>query len=211
MISDEPWAAPVTDRRIAHHGHVWDVVTESIDYNGETLVRDLIDHPGAVAVVALNEADEVMLIQQYRHPIRHRDWEIPAGLLDVDGEPPLLAAQRELAEEVDLVAADWAVLTDMATSPGGSNEMIRIFLARGLSGAPSVHDRGAEEADIVTRWVSLDEAAEAVLRRQVQNGPTMVGILAAHAARARGWETLAAADSPWPRHSAVRDERTAGR
>lgn len=205
MIIDEPWSAPVGSRTLAHHGHVWDVVTESFRYNGETLVRDLIDHPGAVAVVAMNDQGQLLLIQQYRHPIRSRDWEIPAGLLDAAGESPLAAAKRELAEEAELLASDWAVLIDFATSPGGSNEVIRIFLARGLSAAPVPYQREAEEVDIVVRWLSLDEAVEAVLAGTVHNGPLIVAILAAKAASERGWVSLGDPDSDWPDRPANRE------
>ena len=111
----------------------------------------------------------MLLIKQYRHPVRTREWEIPAGLLDVDGEDPLAAAQRELAEEADLVAAEWAVLADFVTSPGGSDEAIRIYLARGLSATPEAFAREDEEADMELRWVPLDECVDAVLARRVQN------------------------------------------
>jgi ADP-ribose pyrophosphatase len=153
----------------------------------------------------MNDQGQLLLIQQYRHAIRSRDWEIPAGLLDAAGESPLAAAKRELAEEVDLLASDWAVLIDFATSPGGSNEVIRVFLARGLSAAPSLHEREAEEADIALHWLSLDEAVEAVLARTVRNGPLIVAILAAKAASERGWDSLGDPDSDWPGHPANRE------
>jgi ADP-ribose pyrophosphatase len=146
----------------------------------------------------------VLLIQQYRHPVGLREWELPAGLLDIDGEDPLVAVQRELEEEADLRASEWAVLSEFATSPGGNNEVIRIYLARGLSATEEAFERTEEEADIEVRWVPLDEAFDAVLARRVQNPSLVIGILAAHAARARGWESVAPADIAWDRHPKLR-------
>jgi ADP-ribose pyrophosphatase len=199
-IADEPVELPVVGSEVEFAGRIWDVRRDTVEYRGAHLVRDYVDHPGAVAVLALDEEDRALLIQQYRHPVRSRDWEIPAGLLDIDGEHALEAAQRELAEEVDLEASEWAVLVDYRTTPGGSNEAIRIYLARGLSPTGAPHGREDEEADMATRWVPLDECVDAVLARRVQNPSLVVSVLAAHAARARGWSTLAPADAPWPTH-----------
>jgi 8-oxo-dGTP pyrophosphatase MutT (NUDIX family) len=199
-IEDEPTPTAVTTSTVPFDGHVWNIRQDAFDYNGAEIVREYVDHPGAVAVLALDDQDRVLLIQQYRHPVRMREWELPAGLLDVDGEQALLGAQRELAEETDVVAAQWNVLTEFYTSPGGSNEVIRIYLARGLSPATEAFDRTDEEADMVTRWVSLDDAVDAALARKVQNPSLVVGVLAAAASRARGWSSLAPADLPWPRH-----------
>ena len=200
MLADEPAFAPVTATEIAFDGKVWDVRRDTFGYNGSGIVREYLDHPGAVAILALDEQNQVLVIKQYRHPVRMRDWELPAGLLDEDGEHPLVGAQRELAEEADLTATDWSVLGEFSTSPGGSNEVIRIYLARGLAPAPDVFDRTEEEADIEVRWVPLGDCVDAVLARRVQNPSLVIGVLAAQAAQARGWSTLGAADEPWPRH-----------
>jgi 8-oxo-dGTP pyrophosphatase MutT (NUDIX family) len=205
FIEDEPAPTPVTSSTVPFTGHVWDIRQDAFDYNGAEIVREYVDHPGAVAVLALDDQDRVLLIQQYRHPVRMREWELPAGLLDIDGEQALLGAQRELAEETDVVAAQWNVLTEFYTSPGGSNEVIRIYLARDLAPATDVFDRTDEEADMVTRWVSLDDAVDAALARRIQNPSLVVGVLAAAASRARGWSSLAPADLPWPRHPANQD------
>jgi ADP-ribose pyrophosphatase len=204
LIADEPLAVEIVESKVAFEGHVWDVRAETFAYGDSTLTRDFVDHPGAVAVVALDDDDRMLLIQQYRHPIRHRDWEIPAGLLDVHGEAPLVAAQRELAEEADLVAGEWNVLAEFYPSPGGSNEAIRIYLARGLTPTGTPFARDAEEADIVLRWVPLDEVVDGVLARRLQNHGLTVGSLAAHAARARGWASLGAPEEPWSRHPRLR-------
>lgn len=198
-LQDDPAEVTIRDSTTAFTGHVWNVRRDEFDYNGQPLVREYVDHTGAVAVLALDEHDRVLLIKQYRHPVRMRDWEIPAGLLDEDGEDALSAAQRELAEEADLSAARWDVLGEFYTSPGGSDEAIRIYLARELTATPHAFGRGEEEADIQVHWADLDEVVDAVLHRRVQNPSLIVGVLSAHAARARGWRTLAPADTPWDR------------
>jgi 8-oxo-dGTP pyrophosphatase MutT (NUDIX family) len=189
---------------VPFHGRVWDVRRDIFEYGESTIAREYVDHTGAVAILAMDDHDRVLLIKQYRHPIGARDWEIPAGLLDIDGESPVIGAQRELAEEADLVASEWGLLCDFATSPGGSNEVIRVYLARGLSATNSAFERDEEEADIETRWVDLDDAVDAVLERSVGNAILSIAILTAHASRARGWTNLGDADSPWPRHPKLR-------
>lgn len=202
---DEAVTLDVLSSEVVFAGRVWDIRREQFAIAGATVARDFVDHTGAVAVLALDDEDRVLLLQQYRHPVRSRDWELPAGLLDLAGEDPLTAARRELAEEADLVAEEWAVLSDILVSPGGSNEVIRIFLARGIAAAPEVFDRAEEEAEIALRWVPLDEAVEAVLQRLVQNSIMSVAVLAADAARARGWRTLGSPDAAWPQHPRWRD------
>ena len=198
-LEDAPEHPDVLERTLIHRGRVWNVAKEAFRYNGGSITRELIEHPGAVAVLALDEHENVLLIRQYRHAIRARVWEIPAGLLDQDGEHPLAAAQRELAEEADLKAETWNVLADFQNSPGGSDETIRVYLARGVSAVPAFarHD---EEADIEVRWVPLDDVVDAVLARRVQSPSLTIGSLAAVASRGRNWATLAPGDEPWPRH-----------
>src|SRR6202012_5179419 len=108
--------------------------------------RPVVSHPGAVAVPALDEASRVLMIRQYRHAVGYQLWEIPAGLRDVDGEPLLATAQRELREETGYQARDWHVLVDPFTSPGFTTERVRIFLARGVSAATGTgYEREDEE------------------------------------------------------------------
>lgn len=164
-----------------YEGRVWDVRRERFRFGGEELERDFVAHTGAVAVLVRDADDRVLLINQYRHPIRSRDWELPAGLLDVAGEPPLAAAQRELAEEADLVADEWSELVSFASSPGGSDEVIHVFEARGLSATAETFVRTGEEAEIVLRWVPLAEVVEAALARRLRNSILLVAALAAHA------------------------------
>jgi ADP-ribose pyrophosphatase len=199
-LSDDRVTPQLLNTETVFAGHVWNVDRESFELNGSAITREFVNHTGAVAVLALDERDRVLLIKQYRHPVRLRDWELPAGLLDVLNESPLGAAQREFAEETDLQAESWHVLSEMLTSPGGSNEAVRIYLARGVTSTGDTFDRYAEEAGIELRWVPLEDAVEAVLDRRIQNSILCVGLLAALLGRDRGWNTLGAADEPWPRH-----------
>ena len=123
-LRDDPTSPPVLSSERVFDGRVWDVRRETFELDGQPILRDFVDHPGAVAVLAMDERDRVLLIKQYRHPVRSRDWELPAGLLDITGESPLIAAQRELAEEVDLVAETWDLLSEFMTSPGGDRKSV---------------------------------------------------------------------------------------
>jgi ADP-ribose pyrophosphatase len=150
---------------------------------GRRARREVVEHQGAVAVVALDEQDEVVLVHQYRYPLGRRLWELPAGLLDVAGEDPLHTAQRELVEEVGLVAERWAVLVDIASSPGFTDQSERVYLAQGLSTVDRPEPVGDEEADLVVHRVSLDEAVRMVFAGEIVNAPTVSGLLAAQAVR----------------------------
>ncbi|WP_460800141.1 NUDIX domain-containing protein [Microbacterium sp. GXF0217] len=178
-LKDEPFAPEVLQSDLVYKGWVWDVRSDRVAYGEGEIVREYVAHTGAVAVVAIDADGRVLLIQQYRHPIRHRDWELPAGLLDVPGEEPLLAAQRELAEEADLVAESWEPLISVWTTPGGNDEMIHVFLATGVSAASEAHAREDEEADIRIEWVPLSDAVDAALQGRMRNGILSVGVLAA--------------------------------
>jgi len=202
-LEDLPFNAPVVSGETAFDGKVWNVRRERFEYGDNELIREYVEHPGAVAVLAVDDQERVLLIRQYRHPVRMRELELPAGLLDVEGEDPWAAAQRELAEEVDLQASEWSLLTDFFTSPGSNSEAIRVYLARGLS-ATDAFDRTAEEADLELHWVSLDEAVDAVLERRIGNGIACVALLAAQAFRGREWAGLGPADAPWPQRPQLR-------
>jgi ADP-ribose pyrophosphatase len=207
-VSDAPSPRRLLSTEKVYEGRIWDVVSDSfkLSESGEALTRDYIDHPGAVAVLPMNEAGEVLLIKQYRHPVGMDLWEIPAGLLDVEGEDFVVGAARELAEEADLAAAQWNVLVDFFNSPGSSSEAIRIYLARDLTEVPhhERHERTDEEAEIEFHWISLDDAVASVLAGRLHNPSAVVGILAAAAARADGFSGLRPADAPWPAHPSQR-------
>ncbi|WP_336646295.1 NUDIX hydrolase [Microbacterium sp. USHLN186] len=177
-LQDEPFEPEILSSEVAFHGVVWDVRDDRVRYGDGEIRRQYVAHTGAVAIVALDERERVLLIQQYRHPIRHRDWELPAGLLDVPGEPPEVAARRELGEEADVTAEHWEHLVSVWTTPGGNDEMIHVYLATGLSDLDA-HEREDEEADIRVEWVPLSEAADAVLAGRMHNGILSIGVLAA--------------------------------
>lgn len=205
LPADEIVQRPVRSRETVFTGHVWDVVRDVVDLGdaGEA-TREYVQHPGAVGCVALDADERVLLISQYRHPVGLRDWELPAGLLDVAGEPPWEACARELAEEADMRADEWHVLADWQNSPGGSSENWRCFLARGLHAVDTSFEREHEEAEIVVRWVPLEDCVTAALTGRLHNACTIAGVLAASAARDRGWATLRQYDAPWPEHPAYR-------
>ena len=198
LLRDEQVDLPVVSRKTVYNGRVWDVRQEVVSYAGAELTRDYVAHTGAVAVLVLDDEDRILAIQQYRHPVRLREWEIPAGLLDLDGESPLECAKRELAEEVDLVAEKWDLLAEYAPSPGGSDEIIRIYLAREPRSTGVTHNREGEEIDMVQRWISLDDALESVLAGTVNNSIFTIAVLSAYASKNRGWSSLRDAHSPWP-------------
>jgi 8-oxo-dGDP phosphatase len=167
--------------------------------DGAVVARDVVEHPGAVAVLALDPHERVLMIRQYRHPVGRLLWEIPAGLRDVPGEPLHLTAERELLEEAGYRAARWAVLADTFTSPGISTERLRIFLARGLTEVPEAERTYVpqnEEAHLALAWVPLDQAMARIQAGDLHNGVTALGILSAYAARRDGFATLRDADAP---------------
>jgi ADP-ribose pyrophosphatase len=184
-------------------GNVIDVRTDIVRMpSGDTTDRDVVVHPGAVGIIALDDDERVLFIQQYRHSVGHLCWEPPAGLLDEAGEDPLEAARRELFEEAHVVAERWDVLLDAFTSPGMTDEAVRIYLARDVRPAESERHRGEhEEMDMPTRWVALDDAIDALLGGRVHNPMAAMGILATAVARRRGLEHLRPAQAPWPQMS----------
>ena len=193
----------VTAEERVFQGRVFDVRRDSVRMpagDGTEIVhRDVIEHPGSVGVLALDDADRVLLLRQYRHPAGLLLWEAPAGLRDVPGEPLQKLAERELLEEAGYRAERWDVLLDVLPSSGMSNERVRIFLARGLTEVPADQidfERVHEEADMPVVWVPLDEAVRKVFAGDLHNMIAVTGILAAHAARARGFRDLRPVDAP---------------
>lgn len=179
--------------------------------HGRTARREVVEHYGAVAIVALDDEGNIVLVYQYRHPVGRRLWELPAGLLDLDGEAPQLTAARELEEEAGLRADRWQVLVDVVSTPGFTDESVRIYLATGLSeiDRPTAHD---EEADLQVRRFPLAEAAQMVFAGEIVNALAVAGILAAHAV-ANGTGDTRALDTTWidrPSRFAARQRRLRG-
>ncbi|WP_370948641.1 NUDIX domain-containing protein [Amycolatopsis sp. cg5] len=186
----------VESTRDIHIGRVVGMRVDEVRMpGGSTAKREVVEHLGAVAVVALDADGNVTLIHQYRHPLGHRLWELPAGLIDKLGEDPVEAAKRELVEEVGLGAEKWETLVDVAASPGFTDEVVRVYLARELSEV----DRdvlGDEEADLVVHKVPLAEAVRMALSGELVNGATVSGVLAAHTVIS-GYGQARPADAPW--------------
>ena len=205
---DELWTGAVADDVVSYPllssvervvGHVWSVVTDTVEIGDHTVERDYVQHPGAVAVVAMDEFDRIYLLRQYRHPVGMALFETPAGLIDVAHEDPLLTAQRELAEEAGLIADTWNVLVDFFNSPGGSSEAIRFYLARDVRPRPGgrVLTGEAEEVHLPGVWLSIGDAVDLVLAGKLANPCAVVGALAAAAALANNWTSLRPANAQW--------------
>jgi 8-oxo-dGTP pyrophosphatase MutT (NUDIX family) len=186
---DESADRPVVASRTVFDGRVWDVRSEDVDLGPAGVVtREYIAHPGAVAIAAVDQAQCVLLVRQYRHPARQLMWELPAGLRDVDGEPPEATAARELWEETHHRAGRYDLLLDTYLSPGSSSERLLLYLARDVVLADGDAHRGeGEEAGMETAWVPLDDLLEGVLARRFHNPSLSLGTLALVALRARGW------------------------
>ena len=199
-IKDTPAAWPVVSSSEQFRGRLVTVRADKVRMPGSNVAeREVVLHPGAVAILALDDAGQVLLIRQYRHPVSRLLWEIPAGLRDVAGESPWNAARRELLEEAGYRARDWRVLADYYSSPGFTTERLRIFLARELEFVPPGQPDFVaqdEEAQLVPAWLPLDEAVRKVLAGDLHNGATALGILASYAARSEGFDRLRPADAP---------------
>jgi ADP-ribose pyrophosphatase len=194
-------AFPVrTSQVVFHSGRVIDVRTDEVAMpDGGQAIRDVVVHPGAVGVIALDDEQRVLLLQQYRHPVGRLLWEPPAGLRDAAGEPPLETARRELYEEAHLEADRWDVLVDIFTSPGMCSEAVRVYLAREVRPASGPRYEGSdEEADMPQRWVPLDQAVRAITGGALHNPLAVAGVLAASAAAGTGFAGLRPGDAPWP-------------
>lgn len=198
--TDQHW--PVISHQILGQGSKHTFVSDTVlTPAGDHMQREYILHPGAVGIIAWDEADRIAVVRQYRHPVAQRLVEPPAGLLDEPGEDYLVGAQRELAEEVGLQATDWRVLVDLLTSPGASQESVRILLARGLSPAPQPAGFVAhgEEAEMQVGWAPRQALIEAILAGRVQNPLLVAGVLALETARTTNTiDQLRSTDAPWP-------------
>jgi 8-oxo-dGDP phosphatase len=200
MTSQDEFA--VVGSRTVFTGSLITVREDQVRLGGQIATRETVEHPGAVGIVALDEQSRVVMVNQYRHPVRARLDELPAGILDVGGESALDAAKRELAEETGLVAGQWDVLVDLYSSPGFSNEAIRIFLARDLGDADEHGLHGFtpehEEVSLTVDREPLTGAVRRVLNGNITNAVAVAGLLAAIHGHATGWRDLRPADAPWP-------------
>lgn len=184
--SDEQW--PVEDSVPAYESPYVSLTVDTIvDPSGQSHERAVVRPHGAVAVVAIDDADRLLLVEQYRHPTGRRLLELPAGTLDVPGEDPRDAAARELAEEADVTASTWSDLLHLHMTPGYSTERIEVYLASGLAAVDEADRtvREAEEAHMAQWWLPFDDAVTAVLEGRITDAKTVAAILAVQARRAR--------------------------
>lgn len=185
VISDEKGLedSAVKKVEVSFKGKIWNVVSKTFSFQGEELTREYIQHPGAVAVLAINEKDEVLLIKQYRAPVNQYLFEMPAGLRDAEDENDLESAKRELSEEADYKADTWTHLHSFYTTPGSSSEVIEIFLAENLSPTGEAFDRTSEEKGMVPIWVPFEDVLEAVMQSKTKSPTLVVAVLALAARR----------------------------
>lgn len=183
MLRDEPESVAEIARERVFAGRVFDLDDVRLDFHGETLQRQWLSHPGSVAVLAIDDADRVLVLQQFRAPVGQRMWELPAGLRDVAGEDPQVAAARELAEEAELAADEWQELVTFVPSGGSSNETVQVFLAQSLRPVTTEFVRTGEEADLRLEWVPFDALLQAVLAGGLHNSALMLGVLTLAAKR----------------------------
>jgi ADP-ribose pyrophosphatase len=201
-IEDTPESWPVLSSTVLAEGGITAYHEDLVRMvDGTEARRQYTTHHGAVGVIVLDEDGRMLTLRQYRHPVRRLLWELPAGLLDKSGEPPLEAAKRELYEEAHLQAAEWRVLVDYFNSSGTADEATRIFVARGISAADGEQfAREGEEAGIVAQWIPLDEMAARVLDGRVGTSSMVAAVCSLKVALTRpgGWDSLRPADAPWP-------------
>jgi ADP-ribose pyrophosphatase len=164
-----------------------DTIRRPDEPDGEPFSRLVLEHPGAVIVLAVDDEDRVLCLSQYRHPAERRFVELPAGLCDRDGEDPVEVARRELREEAGLEAGEWTHLTSTYPSPGISAELMHFYLARDLVDV----GRGDfvaqhEEAEMETFWAPYDDLLAAVLAGRVSDAPLVLAVLLVQARRRAG-------------------------
>jgi 8-oxo-dGDP phosphatase len=199
-LGDQPESWPVLESRDLYRGDwVMALRADRVRRPGadaeEPFDRWVFEHPGAVVVLAVDHEERACVLRQYRHPARGRFVELPAGLLDADGESPLDTAKRELREEVELEAGDWRPLLTLYPSAGISDERHICYLARDLG--PVARGDFApehEEADMDRLWVAVDDLVDAVLDGRVHESPIAACVLAYVVLRDRG-------ELPTPRRS----------
>jgi 8-oxo-dGDP phosphatase len=199
-----------TSSETLHTGKIFALRKDNVRMPGGKIVtREVVEHFGAVAIVAIDDEGRIPMVYQYRHPFGRRLWELPAGLLDVNGEAPHLTAARELREEAGLQAQTWQVLVDLDSTPGFSDESVRVYLATDLTQVdrPEAHD---EEADMTLQWYAIDEAVRRALSGEIVNALAVAGILAAYTVT-KGLAQPRPVDTPWVDKSTAFAARQAAR
>ncbi|MFT4263714.1 MAG: NUDIX hydrolase [Nocardioides sp.] len=190
MVADQPESWPVVATRDVHRDD-WVVAvrqdTITRPEGGEEFTRLVVEHPGAAIVLAIDEEHQVLVLSQYRHAVQSRVVQLPAGVLDEEGEEPLDVARRELQEEAGYAAADWTPLLSYSVSPGNTDQRFHLFLARGLTevGRGDFELRH-EELDLVPTWVPFVQLLDDVVSGRVQDGGLVTAVLAYNVMSRRG-------------------------
>jgi 8-oxo-dGDP phosphatase len=199
-----------TSSETLHTGKIFALRKDNVRMpSGKIVTREVVEHFGAVAIVAMDDDGRIPMVYQYRHPFGRRLWELPAGLLDVNGEAPHLTAARELREEAGLQAQTWQVLVDLDSTPGFSDESVRVYLATDLTQVdrPEAHD---EEADMTLQWYAIDEAVRRTFSGEIVNALAVAGILAAYTVT-KSLAQPRPVDTPWVDKSTAFAARQAAR
>ncbi len=186
-LSDQEVSLPVLDGRLVLQGGAWAMRQDTVELGAAGQVtREYLDHPGAVGVLALDGDDRVLLVRQYRHPVRALLWELPAGLCDVSGEALEVTAARELWEETGYVADELQPLLDTFLSPGSSSERLVLFLAPSVRPShESRHEASGEEVGMEVAWWPLDEVLDGIIAGRLRNPSVALGVLALRERRRR--------------------------
>lgn len=186
-LADEPMTWPVSESKVLHRDDwVLGLRRDTISAPGkpeEQFSRIVVEDPGAVVILAIDDEDNVVVVRQYRHPAEHRFVELPAGVLDEEGEEPEAAARRELLEEAGLEADHWQHLITTYPTPGKSQEKHVIFLAHGLREVDSGYVATHEEAEMSLERVPFAELVDGVLEGRLTDGPLVIAVLAHDAIR----------------------------
>jgi len=163
----------VETREKIFSGRVLRLVVDRVELpDGSKSIRELVLHPGAVAILPILPDGRILLVRQYRHAVGESLWEIPAGKLDVAGESPRGCAARELREETGYTASDWREVFSFYTSPGFTDERITLFFASGLS---RVSDPLPDEIEAQAEF-TLEEAVEMISRGEIEDAKTILAI-----------------------------------
>ena len=187
-LGDEAVTWPYV-RTSTTHGVLMDFVVDEVTTpDGGTMVRNYLEHPDSVGIIAMDDRGRVAIEKQYRHPVRHRLVEAPAGLCDMAGEPPAETARRELAEELGLAASRWSVLVDTYATPGCSTQHVRLYLAQGLTAVERPKDfvLEGEEADMDIGWAPVDDLVDSIFAGEISNPTIVTGVLALKVAMTTG-------------------------
>jgi ADP-ribose pyrophosphatase len=169
-----------------YSGRIFSLIVDEVEYSsGNHAVREVADHPGGAAVIPLLDNGSVILVHQYRYPVKKHLFEIPAGKLDA-GEDPQVCAARELEEETGYTAGSIKKLTSIYTTPGFCNEQLHIYVATDLKKSPRGQRLEEGELDLTIRQLPFDQVVTMIEKGEIVDGKTICGILMVDSQRRAG-------------------------